>query len=384
MAKIQFVLSDDWGLRSDGSGDMRAIQFDTLAKLFAIYERHGLRGSINAEVMQQLSHRELGGRHPELKALADEWERVVCAALSRGHDVQLHLHSQWIGASYADGRWTLPGSWSILSYPAEQARQLLRRGKQYLERLLRPVKPDYACISFRSGSWCIAPSAHMLGLLVELGIAFDMSIVKGLTCNNDMIHLDYRECDEDFLPYYPELRDARRLADQPTPIVCLPTLSFAEPFGYRMRCDGLRLVNKVLARLGLAPRPTHKAANETPIGQGSNRSGKPYRVWIDRRGVLRKLMNRFTPPTLMADLSALSFPEMKHMIDVVRARAARTDWPLVPVILTNHTKDIGDFGPLEQFAEYVSSQNDLEVITLTEVARNLKAGIYHPVLKQRG
>ncbi len=71
MTKIKPAPVDDWELRADGSGDMRTLQFDTLRRLVDIYERYGLRGSINAEVMQQLHHRRFGATYPRLRALAD-------------------------------------------------------------------------------------------------------------------------------------------------------------------------------------------------------------------------------------------------------------------------------------------------------------------------
>ena len=73
-APVKLVLSDDWELRGDGSGDMRAIQFATIRRLCDVYEAHGLRGSFNVEVFQQLVHLRLRDSHPELGALSEEWE----------------------------------------------------------------------------------------------------------------------------------------------------------------------------------------------------------------------------------------------------------------------------------------------------------------------
>jgi hypothetical protein len=95
---LSLVLLDDWELRGDGSGDMRRIQFGTMRELNRIYEDHGLRGSYNAEIMQQLHHLRFGERHPELMKLAHEWEEVVLDTYKRGHDIQLHVHPQWNGA----------------------------------------------------------------------------------------------------------------------------------------------------------------------------------------------------------------------------------------------------------------------------------------------
>jgi hypothetical protein len=74
MASVQLVLTDDWELRGNGSGNMRRIQFDSMRALLDIYERHGLKASFNAEVMQQLYHLKLGADNPALLELAREWE----------------------------------------------------------------------------------------------------------------------------------------------------------------------------------------------------------------------------------------------------------------------------------------------------------------------
>src|SRR5207245_1524044 len=95
--------------------------------------------------------------------------------------IHLILADDWellgTGSAYENGSWKLRGAWSILEYEAERARRMLEEAKDYLEGLLRPLDPDYRCVSFRSGSWCIAPGKHVLRALAELGIVFDMSIV---------------------------------------------------------------------------------------------------------------------------------------------------------------------------------------------------------------
>src|SRR5436309_1419010 len=103
--KIHLVLSDDWELRGDGSGSVAALQFRTARKLMDVYERFGFKASFNVEVMQQLCHLEQGKSHANLNGIAREWENVVLEMYQRGHDVQLHVHIQWDGARYANGKW---------------------------------------------------------------------------------------------------------------------------------------------------------------------------------------------------------------------------------------------------------------------------------------
>jgi hypothetical protein len=363
--RIQLVLADDWELRGDGSGDMRVIQFATIRRLCEVYEACGLRASFNVEVLQQLVHRRLGDENRELGRLAAEWEEVVRDVYQRGHDVQLHLHPQWTNARYEGGKWSLSGSWSILDYEPDRVEEMILEGMEYLEELLRPLDPSYRCVSFRSGSWCIAPGDHVLNALAKAGIVFDMSIAEGLHYDTGHIQLDYRMIDEPFRPYYPRMNDARRVADEPQSIVCVPTHTFSA---------GKPLVRGVARAL----------RKRTPLGSRMDRFVAPNDVLIPNRGYgtdysRRNWDNRrgtASSKRRVSDLSALSFGQMRQMLADIRRRARATGWALVPVVLENHTKDIGNFVPFERLAAHISSAPDLEVLTLTELARNIEGGVY--------
>jgi hypothetical protein len=350
---------------------MRAIQFETMRRLRNAYERYGLRGSFNAEVMQQLAHLRLGVEHDELRVLAEEWEQLVRDTFSRGHDVQLHVHPQWLDAVYEEGHWKLRDSWSILDYSAEQIRSMLETGKRYLEELLRPLDASYRCVSFRSGSWCIAPSADALPALADVGIVFDMSIVEGIFYDTPHVKLDYRDVDEPFLPYYPHMDDARRVSDRPEPIVCVPTHSFAPS----LVGSGFRVVARAVEHRLPRTRPLTRrfvAPRDTPIRDGGyERVAYFHAEWGDRP---RRMPRSTKRPS---DLAGLSVFQMREMLRDIRRRARESGLPVVPIVLENHSKDLGDLEPIELFARTIAEAADLEVITLTELARNIERGAYH-------
>jgi hypothetical protein len=371
---------------------MRRIQFDSMERLCEAYEPHGLRGTFNVEVMQQLGHLRCAEAHPELGELAAEWERVVQDIYRRGHDVQLHLHPQWTEASYEEGKWELLGRWSILEYERSAVDQMIGEAKRYLEQLLLPIDPEYRCVSFRSGSWCIAPGGDVLRALAGAGIVFDMSIVNGLRLDTQHVRLDYREIDEPFLPFFPDLDDARRLAAEPQPIVCIPTHSFQGGGGASLSrgvARSLRRVRGVHYSLDQFVAPSDVAIADSGFEEDYGR-----RHWSNRRmtsaagddgparaslrgsrRTLAQIGARITQ-TRVSDLSRLSLGEMRVMLRDVRRRARDSDWDLVPIVLANHTKDLGNFVPLERFAAEVADADDLEVVTATEVARNIDRGLY--------
>ena len=364
---IYLAFVDDWELSGNGSGDIAELQFRPMRELTKIYNAHGIRGSFNAELMQQLAFRKLQSSHPQLKALADEWDAVVRETYRQGHDIQLHIHPQWSNAEYADGEWRLKGDWSILNYTPDDAYQMMAAGKQYLENLLRSVDPAYAAVSFRSGSWCIAPSPHVLGLLVKLGIVFDMSIVGGVRYETKNINLDYTHCEEDFLPYYPVMTDARKVSDKVEPIVCVPTNHF---YGSRRQVLRHHLSK---ARQRLLPKPDSSTHVRSVEAYGQEWAQKAHASPIARlyeKGLVPYLKGKH----LISDLAQLDYSLLTEMLASIRRRARASGLEQVPVILENHTKDVRDFSHIERFVKDVSQAADIKCVTLSDLARDLSKG----------
>jgi len=374
--RIELILSADWELRGDGSGNMRAIQFATADALASLYESHGMRGTFNVEVMQQLAHLECGRRHPDLARLAVEWEAAVRTLLSRGHGIDLHVHTQWLGARYADGRWQLGNRWSILDFTAHEARDMIERSKTYLESVLRAVDPDYRATTFRSGTWALAPSDHLLSTLIDLGIQVDISMVKGLVYDLDIVKLDYREVEQGFLPYYPNLRDARKVAAAPQPIVCVPT--YRLPVGKGL--TALRVAELPLRRALRIFSPTlYARLLKKPCDTQIPSSGYSSQASAQRWGVNRfaYALQGFRGEAIrIADLSALSYLDMRMMMRDIRRQARASGWDVVPIVLSNHTKDLGDLTPIRAFCRHVQGCQDVSVITAATLAQNIAHARY--------
>ncbi len=370
---IHLAFVDDWELSGNGSGDVRTLQFDPMRKLVEIYDRYGIRGSFNAELMQQLAFREFQDLQPELRALADEWDTLVQETYKNGHDIQLHIHPQWNNAQYEDGRWKLSADWSILNYSPDQAYQMMLTGKQYLEKLLQAVDSQYRVISFRSGSWCIAPSPFMLSLLVKLGIVFDMSIVGGVYYDTKNIQLDYRNCEEEFLPYFPVMTDARKVSNKPEEIICVPTNHFYGSRRQVFRHHLTQVMGKVGKRISSANNAGTDVRGVEAYGQewAQKRHASPL-TKLYEKGLVPYLKGKY----LISDLAQLDYSLLKEMLLSIRRRARSSGLSDVPVILENHTKDVRDFSHIERFISDVSRADDIKCVTLTELAHQLSAGVF--------
>jgi hypothetical protein len=358
---IYLALTHDWELRGDGSGDIEQIQFAPLRRLLEIYAKFGARTTILPDVVQQLAFRRAESEHPELKSLADSWDEHVRDALRRGHDVQLHLHPQWLNADYENGHWHPRGDWSILNYERDAASAMLAGGKQYLETLLRPIEPSYRCLAFRAGALAAAPSPHLFESLASNGIEIDVSIAGGLFVNSEDLQLDYRSCEETFLPFYPVMEDARRVSDKREDIVCVPLNHF---YGSRRAVtrQNISLVREQINR----PSNSRAQSQHPPADAKSNRQS---RIGL---AVEKLIMPAVKRKHLVSDTGRLNDPLLREMLASIRVRARASGLGQLPVVLTNHPKDIRDLAAIERFVGEISEADDIRFITLSEIAAKIK------------
>src|SRR5256714_7035708 len=359
---IYLALTHDWELRGDGSGDIEEIQFAPMRRLLAIYEKAGARTTFLPDVMQQITFRGLEHEHPELKKHADAWDAHALGAYRQGHDIQLHLHSQWSNAEYENGTLQLRGDWSLLSYKRDHATKMISDCKSYLENVLRSVNPQYRCVAFRASALALAPSAHLLSSLAALGIEIDVSMAAGVYLNNQTLQLDYCNCEETFLPYYPGMDDARHVSSKPEPIVCVPLNHF---YGSR------RLVTKQNLALAKARLSRGEKAAAGVISSQA-------RLDSESTGLVRVYEKLIAPAIkskhFVSDTGRLNYPLMREMLASIRQRAMESGLSKVPVVLTNHPKDIRDWAGLERFVGDVAEAEDLKFITLSELAEKISSG----------
>lgn len=177
--RLNIMLHDDWEVYGDGGGNPEKFLFDPAKKILDICDKFGAKYTFFAEYGQQFSM--LNSAQKQHRIWAKRWEDILTEAVSRGHDVQLHFHPQWIGSSYKDGKWQLDMSkWSITKLSEEDIYYWLKQGKDYLEKLLIPYNKNYKVVAFRAGDWLNQPSRNLYNAYNKLGIKACISVRKGM------------------------------------------------------------------------------------------------------------------------------------------------------------------------------------------------------------
>ncbi|MDC0362101.1 hypothetical protein OAN12_03570 [Halioglobus sp.] len=196
---VKFLLTLDYELYGDGSGDVFEHMIRPTDRLLALCEGHGARMTIFLEVIEYLRLKQEWGSGNTMGYLqnpAAAIEEQLRGAVSRGHDVQLHVHPQWVNAKWVDGKWQVDlANWRLGDFQVAQSyskEDLLRDGKQAIENIIRPVKPDYRCTILRAGGYNVMPCGDVYEAMVRVGLTIDSSIYPGGYESGELSRFDYR------------------------------------------------------------------------------------------------------------------------------------------------------------------------------------------------
>ncbi len=146
-------------------------------QLMDICERAGAKLTLMVEVCEYMWLKEKGRK--EIYLLI---EQQLKDAVHRGHDVQLHMHPNWLpelGAKYEAGKWEW--NWEYAScneYPGDLTK-LIYRCKSEIEKIVKEVNPSYEVCAFRAGAYRVQPFQRISEALIKNNIICDTSVYCG-------------------------------------------------------------------------------------------------------------------------------------------------------------------------------------------------------------
>lgn len=222
MLKVLFTL--DYEIHGNGDGSPLALMVEPTRRMMDLFDRYGAKLTIMADVAEILRFKEyqeqVGSDDFAYQAIAEQLREAV----RRGHDVQLHLHASYFNATCRNGRWEQDWSeYNFAGLSPERLNEVIRLGRQYLEGLLRPVKPAYECFVFRAANWAVSPSRNVVRALHANGIRIDTSVFK-FGRRDGIVQFDYEHAPSALLPWLADEEDICRSNPQgqlvEVPIYC--------------------------------------------------------------------------------------------------------------------------------------------------------------------
>jgi len=169
------IISVDHEVFGNGSGCLDACVRQPVDRMLSVADKYSTPLTFFVEALEYEAMQNVGIE--SIHSVIDQLKFGYKA----GHDIQLHIHPQWDGASW-DGRdWHVnEKSWRIGDGNEKQLVRLLKQGKAWLEGQLSSDFPEYKCLAFRAGGWCIQPSQPVVKALLQLGFQIDSTVAPGM------------------------------------------------------------------------------------------------------------------------------------------------------------------------------------------------------------
>ena len=195
----KLILTVDYEIWGNGTGSFSELVYEPTQKMLKVCDSYNAKLTIFAE----MGHYWAMKRYKDFfKNEINLFEMQLKNAVDRGHDVQMHLHPQWIDATYKKGIWNLNfNKWACSELSYNEISELLKKGKNDLEDLIKQVKKEYKCIAFRAGGWCALPSKNLVRALIKNGFLIDSSVAKGRVLKSDVCNIDYTNANSAYIPW---------------------------------------------------------------------------------------------------------------------------------------------------------------------------------------
>jgi peptidoglycan/xylan/chitin deacetylase (PgdA/CDA1 family) len=196
---MNLILTFDYELYGDGSGDIFKHIIEPTNKILDCCKKHNIKTTIFFEIIEFIKLEELWNKGNKMgydSNPIDAIKNQIKLAAIDGHDIQLHIHPQWINALYVNNKWVVDFSnWRLGDFSCSNGysiEDLLQEAKLAVEEIVQQVKPEYKCIALRAGAYNITPSKEVYNAMVKLGLKLDSSVYPGGYETGSLSQYDFR------------------------------------------------------------------------------------------------------------------------------------------------------------------------------------------------
>lgn len=358
--EINLIISIDYEIFGDGSGDIKKDLIQPTNKILSICDKYDIKLTIFFEAAEYWAFKE--AEKKKLLKLnyspSKLMEEQIKKATKKGHNVQLHLHPQWLKWGYNKGIWNLNYNWwriSKLPYGNKKNKKsilgAIYQGKQTLEKILKPINRNYKCMAFRAGAWCIQPSEKVLKGLKSAGLKVDSTIFKGGYLNNNLSFYDFRNAKYKSSPWWTNKKDINKETNNKNSILEVPISSFS----YR----GIKKLNanKVINYM-------FKTKNKEKSSKFTNQ-----KINVIKQRNIRRILDRlFKKSARYLDINL----EFKNMMCFLNSVEKERDSKIKSLVMIGHPKIFNDLKDFEKFLIRIKEKENIRFSTYQEVYNKMR------------
>jgi hypothetical protein len=230
--------------------------------------------------------------------------------------------------------------WNLGRYKAEEQATMINKSLSYLNNLLKSSNNPNKILAFKAGSWGLQPSKTLLENMENNRIFWVLGICRDLWVPQQGI--DYRDIDEDTLPYTPDFEDIRRVSDKNIKLRVLP-MTYAY---LSVHQAALEVLSRIIRHI-----------TQWYVGYSFAKAGQEKYQGCTQRRIMRGLSL-----ASHVQLGNLSYYAMKSMFDSAYKRLSSVDTNVAPIVIESHTKLFtGNYRNISRFLEYIVGQYESKI-----------------------
>ena len=177
-ANKTILLTFDYELFLNESGSLENCLIKPTERLRSTLNKHNVKATFFIDILYYLRLNQDSRFEEEALKVKNQIQDL----LKDGHDIELHLHPQWLEAVYQNEQWIFPDLkiYSLQQLHEDKITELFKIGIELLEDICKPVDTNYTVTAFRAGGLCITPFDKLKSSFKRFNILVDSSVAKGL------------------------------------------------------------------------------------------------------------------------------------------------------------------------------------------------------------
>jgi hypothetical protein len=354
MLTPSIIITMDYEISGDGSGDIQKLVIEPTERLLNILNARGIKMTVFFELEEFLFFRkyvnelkELFGYDPAV-IIEEQLKKMV----RTGHEIGLHIHTQWIGSSFNINGFNLfPKNLTLYDVfkSEEDIASYLKKRADILTAIIKKYDTSYKISCFRAGGLMLRPEKFTLKILQSLGIKAESSVVKGLHRIGEEVNLDYRN-----VPYnkgYWKINDNVCNEEPKGKIIEFPIYSIMEPEFKKLS------INRIKQKFFSTNRPTNA------IARGLSHMAIPKTPY----GMIRYL---FKKSPIKFDFCHMTSHEMLLFVNKAKKESGiRKKYPLTMI---GHCKEFFNEKHFVTFLDSIIDNEIAEFITIGEAVKEIE------------
>ncbi len=157
------------------SGSVNNSLITPMQELLKVLDKYNFKATVFVDTVYLNRLNEMRKVHSELN---QDWKLIVSQLKNlheKGHELQLHLHPNWLHATYENGSWnSVLTDYKLSDMSEEEVDGMFRDGI----KILNLITNSCEVIAFRAGAYCIQTYSNMQNMFEKYGIKIDSSVYR--------------------------------------------------------------------------------------------------------------------------------------------------------------------------------------------------------------